>query len=142
MGFDVLPVTKSPLGKFWTPKLEFTGDYGCCPYLCMCSGQNRHLLCKTEKAENRFFCDVGTTVYGIDEQTGLINLHLDTWDCVKNQDYFSVEAFQDVLSQIFNFQRTPDIPTPQFTVLQCVAPNGDTMASSSVLLALNLIFSV
>jgi hypothetical protein len=25
MGFDVLPVTKSPLGKFWQPKLEFTG---------------------------------------------------------------------------------------------------------------------
>ena len=25
MSFDVLPVKKSPLGKFWQPKLEFTG---------------------------------------------------------------------------------------------------------------------
>lgn len=25
MNFDVLPVTRSPLGKFWQPKLEFTG---------------------------------------------------------------------------------------------------------------------
>jgi hypothetical protein len=27
----------------------------------------------------------------------------------------------DVLAQIFNFQRTPDIPTPQYTLLQYVA---------------------
>ena len=25
MGFEVLPIKKSPLGKFWQPKLNFTG---------------------------------------------------------------------------------------------------------------------
>lgn len=68
--------------------------------------------------------NAGTTVYGIEEQTGLINQHLDAWDCVSNQEYFSVEAFKDVLSQIFNLQRTPDIPTPQYTLLQCASPHS------------------
>jgi hypothetical protein len=63
-------------------------------------------------------CSAGTTVYGIEPETGLINLHLDTWDAVSNQEYFSGEAFMDVLAQIFNLQRTPDIPTPQYTLLQ------------------------
>lgn len=25
MGFDVLPIKTSPLGKFWQPRMEFTG---------------------------------------------------------------------------------------------------------------------
>ena len=25
MGFDVLPIKNSPLGKFWQPRMEFTG---------------------------------------------------------------------------------------------------------------------
>lgn len=46
--------------------------------------------------------------------------HYDTWDCIENQSYFSFEAFSDVLSQIFSLQRTPDLPGPEFTLLQCV----------------------
>lgn len=62
----------------------------------------------------------GTTTYGIDPDTGLINRHYDTWDSISNQKYFSVEGFRDVLSQIFNFQRTPDIQSPNFKTLKHV----------------------
>eukprot|EP00892_Ulva_mutabilis_P009912 jgi/Ulvmu1/7293/UM035_0081.1 len=84
MGFDVLPIKNSPMGKYWQPRMEFTG----------------------------------TTIYGIDPETGLVNRHYDTWDSISQQKYFSVEGFGDVLSQIFNFQRTPDIPSPPFTTLK------------------------
>ena len=61
----------------------------------------------------------GTTIYGTDPQTGLITRHIDTWDNVKRSEYFSVEAFGDVLGQIFNFQQTPDLDGPKFTLLKC-----------------------
>jgi hypothetical protein len=63
----------------------------------------------------------GTTTYVIDPETGLIVRHLDTWDSIDNQKYFSVEGFADVLSQIFNFERTPDLPTAKFTLLKYVS---------------------
>ena len=49
---------------------------------------------------------------------GKFNKHIDYWDAINNQEYFSLEAFQHVLSQMFSFQKTPDIPTPSFVVLK------------------------
>lgn len=94
----------------------------CCPLLSpgaflpvQQSTQTQRQCTRAEVVAN----SAGTTVYGIEEQSGLISLHLDAWDSVSNQEYFSVEAFMEVLSQIFNFQRTPDIPSPNYTLLQC-----------------------
>lgn len=83
MGFDVLPIKNSPLGKVWQPRMEFTG----------------------------------VTIYGTDDD-GLIARHYDTWDSIAQQQYFSTEGFSDVLAQIFNFQRTPDLDGPDFTLLK------------------------
>ena len=44
--------------------------------------------------------------------------HIDLWDAVENQDFFSFEAFQHVLAQMSNMQRQPDIPTPYYQVLR------------------------
>jgi hypothetical protein len=61
----------------------------------------------------------GTTIYGTNPETGLIERHIDTWDNLKKSDYFSPEAFADVLGQIFNFQQTPDLEGPAFKTLKC-----------------------
>ena len=44
--------------------------------------------------------------------------HIDLWDAVKNQRFFSFEAFQHVLAQLGNMQRQPDIPTPYYKTLR------------------------
>ena len=37
---------------------------------------------------------------------------------MKNQDFFSFEAFRHVLDQLGNMQRQPDIPTPYYKTLR------------------------
>ncbi len=44
--------------------------------------------------------------------------HIDLWDAVENQNFFSFEAFQHVLAQLSNTQRQPDIPTPYYKTLR------------------------
>jgi hypothetical protein len=61
----------------------------------------------------------GTTIYATNPKTGLVEQHLDTWDNIESQQYFSVEAFGDVLLQIFNLQQTPALQGPEFTLLKC-----------------------
>ena len=68
--------------------------------------------------------DAGTTIYGTSPDSGMIVRHIDTWDSIQNQSYFSVEGFGDVLRQIFNFQRTPELPGPVFELLKCVVSSA------------------
>jgi hypothetical protein len=49
---------------------------------------------------------------------GKFNRHIDYWDAVDNQDFFSFEAFLHVLSQMSNTATTPDLYTPKYTVLK------------------------
>ncbi len=44
--------------------------------------------------------------------------HIDLWDAVENQEFFSLEAFKHVLGQLANMQRQPDIPTPYYRTLR------------------------
>jgi len=44
----------------------------------------------------------GTSVMGINPETGRFCRHKDTWDAIENQTYFSLEAFLHMLSQVFN----------------------------------------
>jgi hypothetical protein len=85
MGFDVLFIQKSSLGRFWWPRLEFTG----------------------------------TTLYGINKSSGLIERHLDTWDSIEKQEYFSLEGFVHMLSQIFTPRAPPKFQGPAFSLLKC-----------------------
>ena len=52
------------------------------------------------------------------ERTKTCRRHIDLWDAVKNQNFFSFEAFQHVLAQLSNTQRQPDIPTPYYKTLR------------------------
>jgi hypothetical protein len=49
---------------------------------------------------------------------GKFNRHIDIWDAVRNQQYFSFEAFQHVLAQLASVQRAPDLPGPAYTILK------------------------
>lgn len=49
---------------------------------------------------------------------GKFNRHIDIWDAVTNQEYFSLEAFQHVLAQLASVQRVPDLPGPAYTILR------------------------
>lgn len=49
---------------------------------------------------------------------GKFNRHIDIWDAIENQEYFSFEAFQHVLAQMASIQRAPDLPTPAYTILR------------------------
>lgn len=50
---------------------------------------------------------------------GKFNRHLDYWDAIENQEYFSWEAFGHVLQQMTDISRIPkDLPTPFYTILK------------------------
>lgn len=45
---------------------------------------------------------------GINPQTGRFNRHVDTWDAVQQQGYFSIEAFIHMLSQVLDLRKGPE----------------------------------
>jgi len=45
--------------------------------------------------------------------------HVDLWDSVEDQSYFSWEAFHNVLAQLGDLSRTPvDLDTPSYMVMK------------------------
>ncbi|CAL8466016.1 g5552 [Coccomyxa elongata] len=61
----------------------------------------------------------GTSVMGINPSNGKFNRHLDYWDAIENQKYFSWEAFGHVLQQMADVSRIPkDLPTPYYIILK------------------------
>jgi len=62
----------------------------------------------------------GTSTYCFNPANGRINKHIDTWDSINNQQFFSMEAFLDVLRQMADFASTPEgLEQPQFRVIRC-----------------------
>lgn len=86
----------------------------------------------------------GTSVMGINPETGKFCSHLDLWDSIKNNDYFSLEGFLDVLKQL-RIYKTPDLETPKYQILKrtanyevrryspfiVVETNGDKLSGST-----------
>ncbi|KAE7998812.1 hypothetical protein FH972_003320 [Carpinus fangiana] len=62
----------------------------------------------------------GTSVMGINPKTGKFCSHLDFWDSIKNNDYFSLEGLWDVLKQL-RIYKTPDLETPRYQILKRTA---------------------
>ncbi|CAK9154444.1 unnamed protein product [Ilex paraguariensis] len=59
----------------------------------------------------------GTSVMGINPVTGKFCSHVDYWDSIQNNDYFSVEGLLDVIKQL-RIYKTPDIETPKYQILK------------------------
>ncbi|KAL8040723.1 hypothetical protein ABFX02_10G116700 [Erythranthe guttata] len=86
----------------------------------------------------------GTSVMGINPETNKFNSHVDYWDSIKNNDYFSVEGLVDVAKQL-RYYKTPDLETPKYQILKrtanyevrkydpfiVVETNGDKLSGSS-----------
>ncbi|KAL1531302.1 hypothetical protein AAHA92_33994 [Salvia divinorum] len=62
----------------------------------------------------------GTSVMGINPQNMKFCSHVDYWDSIKNNDYFSVEGLVDVAKQLWIY-KTPDLETPRYCILKRTA---------------------
>lgn len=66
------------------------------------------------------FVLTGTSIMGINPHTGKFCSHVDLWDSVQNNDYFSIEGLWDVLKQ-FRFYETPELESPKYQILKRTA---------------------
>ncbi|XP_023875333.1 heme-binding-like protein At3g10130, chloroplastic isoform X3 [Quercus suber] len=86
----------------------------------------------------------GTSIMGINPETGKFCSHVDFWDSIKKNDYFSLEGLLDVLKQL-RMYKTPDLESPKYQILKrtanfevrkytpfiVVEANGDKLAGST-----------
>merc|ERR1711879_588071 len=59
----------------------------------------------------------GRSILTVDRKRELFTKHVDEWDSVVNNQYFSLEGLQDLVKQLINFQITPDLDTPHYVTL-------------------------
>ncbi|KAH7681827.1 SOUL hem-binding protein [Dioscorea alata] len=62
----------------------------------------------------------GCSIMGINPQTQKFCSHVDIWDSIKNNEYFSFEGLLDVLKQL-RIYKTPDLETPKYQILKRTA---------------------
>lgn len=62
----------------------------------------------------------GTSVMGINPETGKFCSHVDYWDSIEKNDYFSLEGLWDVMKQL-RIYKTPDLETPKYQILKRTA---------------------
>ncbi|XP_068648877.1 uncharacterized protein [Aristolochia californica] len=62
----------------------------------------------------------GLSVMGINPVTQKFCSHVDLWDSIKNNDYFSWEGLWDFLKQL-RIYKTPDLETPRYQILKRTA---------------------
>ncbi|KAL9993243.1 putative SOUL hem-binding protein [Helianthus debilis subsp. tardiflorus] len=62
----------------------------------------------------------GTSVMGVNPENGKFCSHVDYWDSIKNNEYFSTEALMDLIKQL-RIYKTPDLETPKYQVLKRTA---------------------
>ncbi|XP_022144957.1 uncharacterized protein LOC111014503 isoform X2 [Momordica charantia] len=62
----------------------------------------------------------GTSIMDIDPETGKFCNHVDLWDSVQNNNYFSLEGLWDIFKQ-FRFYETPELESPQYQILKRTA---------------------
>ncbi|KAK4746742.1 hypothetical protein SAY87_025779 [Trapa incisa] len=59
----------------------------------------------------------GTSVMGINPATGKFCSHVDYWDSIQNNEYFSLEGLLDVFKQL-RIYKTPYLETPKYQILK------------------------
>ncbi|CAL5053578.1 unnamed protein product [Urochloa decumbens] len=62
----------------------------------------------------------GLSIMGVNPQNLKFNSHLDLWDSIQNNEYFSFEGLWDVFKQL-RIYKTPDIETPKYLILKRTA---------------------
>lgn len=64
------------------------------------------------------FVFTGTSIMGINPDSGKFKSHTDTWDSIQNQEFLSSEAVKDLIAQILQVHSTPDLETPAYLILK------------------------
>ncbi|CAF2089787.1 BnaCnng74050D [Brassica napus] len=86
----------------------------------------------------------GLSIMAVNPETKKFCSHLDLWDSISNNDYFSFEGLVDVFTQL-RVYKTPDLETPKYQILKrtanyevrkyepfiVVETNGDKLSGSS-----------
>ncbi|KAK6945037.1 Protein of unknown function DUF2358 [Dillenia turbinata] len=62
----------------------------------------------------------GTSVMGVNPETKKFCSHVDYWDSIKKNEYFSFEGLLDVFKQL-RIYKTPDLETPKYQMLKRTA---------------------
>ncbi|KAL6974314.1 hypothetical protein U1Q18_028495 [Sarracenia purpurea var. burkii] len=62
----------------------------------------------------------GTSIMGINPETGKFCSHVDYWDSIENNDYFSLEGLSDVKKQLWIY-KTPDLESPRYQIMKRTA---------------------
>ncbi|XP_043726191.1 uncharacterized protein LOC122672767 [Telopea speciosissima] len=62
----------------------------------------------------------GISIMGINPETQKFCSHVDIWDSIENNDYFSVEGLWDVIRQL-RIYKTPDLESPKYQILKRIA---------------------
>ncbi|EER88600.1 uncharacterized protein LOC8082243 [Sorghum bicolor] len=62
----------------------------------------------------------GLSIMGVNPQNLKFNSHVDLWDSIQNNEYFSSEGLLDVFKQL-RIYKTPDIETPNYLILKRTA---------------------
>ncbi|KAF7838642.1 SOUL heme-binding family protein [Senna tora] len=62
----------------------------------------------------------GTSVMGINPENGKFCSHVDFWDSIKKNEYFSFEGLWDVFKQL-RIYKTPDLESPKYQILKRAA---------------------
>ncbi|OEL22425.1 hypothetical protein BAE44_0016554 [Dichanthelium oligosanthes] len=62
----------------------------------------------------------GLSIMGVNPQNLKFNSHVDIWDSIQNNEYFSFEGLLDVFKQL-RIYKTPDIETPNYLILKRTA---------------------
>eukprot|EP00967_Tisochrysis_lutea_P070869 scaffold93716_cov22-Tisochrysis_lutea.AAC.1 len=85
---------------------------------CHDRGGNQRVIKSMQYVHSSLQDVLGTSTYCFNPANGRINKHIDTWDSINNQEFFSVEAFADVLRQMTDLASTPDgLEQPQYRVI-------------------------
>ncbi|KAL6974315.1 hypothetical protein U1Q18_028496 [Sarracenia purpurea var. burkii] len=62
----------------------------------------------------------GTSIMGINPETGKFCSHVDHWDSIKNNNYFSFEGLSDVINQL-GIDKTPNLQSPTYQIMKRTA---------------------
>ena len=63
----------------------------------------------------------GRTIYSVDTASGAIMSHREEWDALANSSYPSLEGLAYVLRALGKVQLTPELDTPQYTLLKATS---------------------
>jgi hypothetical protein len=131
MAMRFAPARALKIDKWWDPEITFTGTplrskrffllFYCWVVCCAApaSPPPPKPACQNEKNQN---APKGTSAYGFNPANGRINRHIDTWDSVANQKFFSLEAFGDFLRQLTSTATAPKgLETPDYVLLRRAA---------------------